>query len=286
MSRLQNKIKIFLIVLLSFSLLFLICSCKKKEVKDGIIKVAVTISPYGDFISKIGGNRVNVVVLIPAGADPHNFEPSFNQLLNVTKANVYFRVGEVLQIENEWIKRIEDIDKRLKIIDCSKGINVINNNPHMWLGLEEVKVIIENIYSAMVVIDPKYEEYFGINKERFVRQIDSMDVFLKNDFQELSKREIIVYHPAWEYFTSHYGIVEIGIEKEGKNPRAGDLKELITNAKSKKVKAVFIEPQFDITSAKTIADEIGGEVVTINPLPSDFLQNLNDLKMKFNMYLK
>ncbi|MFC2133552.1 metal ABC transporter solute-binding protein, Zn/Mn family [Bacteroidota bacterium] len=269
-------------------LLILLSACSEQDVEEtgGKIKAAVSTITYADFVKQVGGENVDIIHLIPAGVDPHDFEPNFNRVKKIADADIYFRIGEIFTIENNWIQTIKAANENIEIADCSDGINIRNNNPHIWLGLEEVKTIVENICRAFVKIDTASADYYKHNKEVFISRIDSLNDQLKQDFDQLTKKEVLVYHPAWRYFLSRYGLEEISIEKDGKEPKAKDLHNLIDYAKLKGIKAIFIEPQFDIKAASTIADEIGAQIVMLNPIPEDFFVNINDIREKFMKYLK
>lgn len=247
--------------------------------------MSVSITPFADFVKKVGGSKVDVTVLIPPGVDPHDFEPSFQHLRSIADADIYFRVGEVFHLENSWLQNIKLNNEQLQIEDCSKGIEIINNNPHYWLGLDEVKTAANNIFVELVRLQPDSKEYFKKNLDSFIYKIDSANGVLQNEFEKIKNKKLLVYHPAWNYFVKNFGIEEISIERNGKEPKAADLRNVIDYAKAEKIKAIFVEPQFESTSAKAIADEVGAVVETINPLPKDFLLNLDDLKTKLSTYL-
>lgn len=274
-----------LISLVSFVLMG---ACTKELPENEKIKihVAVTSVTYADFVSKIGGDEVAVSVLIPAGVDPHDFEPSFNKVREISDVGIYFRIGKVFSIEDVWIENIKSNNKSINVVDCSKGLTLKNNNPHMWLGIEEAKGIVENIYSSLSELKPDFKQQFYNNKIGFIGKLDSMDNAFMQLSKQLTQKKLLVYHPAWNYFLSRYGIEEISIEKEGKEPKAGDLREVIDFARKNKVRSIFVEPQFDATSAEAIASEINAEIVSINPMPRDFIENLDDLFNKFSKYLK
>lgn len=277
------------ILIVVFLLLAPLSGCSKKEVPAGvnnIINTAVTTNPYSDLVKKVGGEKISVLTLIPPGTDPHDFEPSFNQVKEIAGVDIYFRVGEIFTIENNWMGNIRSNNKNIKVVDCSAGINIIDGNPHMWLGLEEVKSIIRNISDALSEISPADKEYFKENAAAFISKVDSMDRKIGSVLSEVSNKKMLVYHPAWKYFLSRYNVEEISIEREGKEPKAGDLREVIDYAKANNIKAIFVEPQFDMTSASAVADEIGAEMVKINPLPEDYLANLEDILNKLKEYLK
>jgi zinc transport system substrate-binding protein len=281
-------------VIKKLNLLFLLLSialaisCVKEEPKGVTdkIEISVTILPIADIVKKIGGDKANVSVMIPAGASPTSFEPSIQQIKKLAESEVYVKVGGPFLFEKVWLEKIRSVNVKLIYIDCSQGIEIIDNNPHIWLGPKEIIKITENIYNGLSVYSPANKDYFENNKQHFLIKLDSINSRIKSDFEKIQYKKVMVYHPAWYYFTSQYNLEEIGIEVEGKEPKAGDLKQLISLAKKNNIKAVFVEPQFNSSSAEAIASEIGAKVITINPLPEDLLNNLIDVSEKIMKNVK
>jgi zinc transport system substrate-binding protein len=117
-----------------------------------------------------------------------------------------------------------------------------------------------------------------------MKEIDSVDALVREKLAGIKQNTIITYHPAWTYFTDSYGLKQISIEDHGRQPNANDLALLVKKAKKLGIKAVFIQPQFDNNTAKIIANEIGAELVEIDPLPEDFLANIVDITNKIVKY--
>ncbi|MCK9279759.1 MAG: zinc ABC transporter substrate-binding protein [Melioribacteraceae bacterium] len=274
----MNRKIIFLIVcVLSLS------GCKKEEkiqTANSKLKVSVTILPYADFVNRIGGKFVEVNTLVPPGASPESYEPEPLKLIELGKSDAYLLTSSILGFENSLTNKIKSENKNFALIDLSKGIKIIDNNPHVWLGIKEVRIISENICDYLVSKMPEEKEYFLTNKSKFITQLDSADNFIKNIVEQMENKAMLVYHPAWGYFANDYGLEEIAIEKDGNNPKASDIAKLIDKARVLKIKTVFMEKQFDSSPAKTIADEIGAKIEFIDPVPTDFIKNLYDIAEK------
>jgi len=262
----------------------LILSGCKKEAKipntDGNIKISVTLLPYADFVNRIGGKFVKVNILVPPGASHESYEPEPLKLIELGKSDAYLLTGSIWEFEKTLTGKIKAGNENLTFIDLSKGINLIGNNPHVWLGVKEVKIISENIYDYLVEKKPEQKEYFLSNKNKFVAELDSADNYIKDVVSKMGNKAMLVYHPAWGYFANEYGLEEIAIEKNGNTPKASDIAKLIDRTKLLKIKTIFIEKQFDSSPAVTIADEIGAQIVTIDPVPPDFIINLYDIAEK------
>ncbi len=244
------------------------------------IKVAVTILPQARFVEKVGGKRVQVAVMIPPGASPHTYEPTPNQLKTVSKARLYFKLGSEMGFEQSWLPKITSLNKNMAVVDCSKGISLIKNgkrvNPHIWLSPKNAEIMVENIFEGLARMDPQYKEYYKKNRDIYLKALKALDAEIVSNFKHLKRREFIVYHPAWTYFARDYGLVQIPIQKEGKQPTPSWIAEMIKQAKIHKIKIIFASSQFSTKSAKAIAKQIGGKVVSIDPLAKDYLKNMQE----------
>lgn len=280
MSQMSKGIIISIIIFLSF----VSCSEKEKNLETDIT-ISVTIPPYADFVKKITGNRADVHVLIPAGTNVHSYEPNPISLKHVYESDIYFRIGEIFQFENTILDKIgkENIQN---IIDCSEGIELLDNDPHIWLSPNNAKLISKKILNKLAKTYPQHKNYFRNNYNKFAAGIDSIDKEITLNLNEKKNRVILVYHPAWKYFAEHYHLEEIAIERDGKAPKANDLKNFIELARSKGVKYIFFDPHFDDSSVLAIARSADMEIDSLNPLPEDFLKNLSLIGEKLKKYLE
>jgi ABC-type metal ion transport system, periplasmic component/surface adhesin len=107
--------------------------------KEGKIGVIVTILPQAEFVEKIGGNRVSVMVMVPPGASPHSYEPKPDQLVQVSKAKMYAKVGSGVEFERVWMDKIINTNREMVVVNCSRGIELIEGDPHVWLSPKKRK---------------------------------------------------------------------------------------------------------------------------------------------------
>ncbi|HII03094.1 TPA: zinc ABC transporter solute-binding protein [Methanosarcinaceae archaeon] len=269
------------------------------------IVVAVSALPQAEFVEKIGGDRVKAVVLIPPGASPVTHEPTPRQLQEVSEARMYAIVGSGLPFEEVWLDKIEAVNSEMLIVDCSKGIELrelaAHNHhdelegesagedaaeheaehegldPHIWTSPANAKVMVENIYEGLVEIDPENEAYYAENRDSYLEELDALDARIRAKLEGHEERNFMVFHPSWGYFAAEYGLTMIPIEIEGKEPSVQDLANLISEAKEKNVKVIFVQAQFSTRSVEAIADEIGGEVVVVDPLAKDYISNMDEV---------
>lgn len=315
----------FLLVLILFFLAGMVTSCGKQEHPaggpagrpnggSGKLDVATTILPVADFIKNVGGEKVAVTVLVPPGASVHTYEPTPGQMSALAKSRVYFMVGSGVEFELAWMKKIIENNKNLEVVDCSRGIQLIDleasgpeggaedhgskdaknlppdkeghkehqgKDPHIWLSLKNARVMVENVCAGLVQADPANKDYYVRNKENYLRELDQLDREIEESLKKVQKRIFLVFHPAWGYFARDYQLKQIAVEVAGKEPSAKDLAAIIDTAKKEGIRTVFASPQFNPQSAEVIAREIGGQVVFIDPLPENYIQNMRLVVGKF-----
>ncbi len=156
---------------------------------------------------------------------------------------------------------------------------------HIWTSPASVKVMVENIYEGLVKIDPQNETYYAQNRDSYLKELAALDARIQEKLEGKTERNFMVYHPSWGYFAADYNLTMIPVEIEGKEPSARDLAEIVDLAKEKKVKVIFVQPQFSTQSAKSIAQEIGGEVIAVDPLAKDYIANMDNVSDIFARYL-
>jgi zinc transport system substrate-binding protein len=159
-------------------------------------------------------------------------------------------------------------------------------DPHIWLSPPLVKIQALTILAALQEADPAHRDVYEANFKAFTAQIDQLDAYLKKTFAGKKGLQFIVFHPSWGYFAHAYGLKQVPIEIEGKDPKPAQLKALIRHARENGIKVVFVQPQFSTKSAELVAREIGGQVAFTDPLAEDWMANLRQVADKFQAALK
>ena len=154
-------------------------------------------------------------------------------------------------------------------------------DPHVWTSPPLVRHMVDRIRDKLAELDPAHAADFGRNHDAFVAELEALDRELHALLDPLPNRRFMVFHPAWGYFADTYGLTQVPIEREGKEPGARALAALIDQAKADKIRVVFVQPQFDKRQARQVAQAIGGAVISVDPLAADYLDNLRRVGREF-----
>lgn len=261
--------------------------------------VFVSIPPQKYMVQQIGQALLDVEVMIPAGADPHIYEPKPRQMVALSKARLYFAIG-IQPFENTWLKKLVSSNPEMMLVHTDRGVQKIpmttpqhkaerhagEPDPHIWLSPPLVMKQAQTILNALLEFDPASRTVYETNYQAFVSELQALDAELKNIFAAKQGLPFMVLHPAWGYFAHTYGLKQVPIEIEGKDPKPAQLKELIDYAKHNQIKIIFVQPQFSPRNAELVAKEIGGQVVFADPLAADWSDNLREVAGKFKSALK
>jgi zinc transport system substrate-binding protein len=245
----------------------------------GPMNVTVSILPQKYFVERIGGERVDVNVMVPPGASPATYEPKPEQLTALGKAAAYLSIG--VPFENAWLDKIASANSEMRMVDTTRGIEKVGQDPHIWLSPTLVKTQAQTIYEVLAQFDPTHEAEYEINLDSFIADIDALDADIRKTLARVENRKFMVFHPSWGYFARDYGLEMIPIEVGGQEPSAAELAGLITTAKEEGIKVIFAQPEFSTRDAETIAREISGEVLLISPLAPNWLDNLRQVAETF-----
>ena len=154
-------------------------------------------------------------------------------------------------------------------------------DPHVWTSPLLAQHMAGRIRDKLSELAPDHARDFARNHDAFVAELVALDAELHKSLDPLPNRKFMVFHPAWGYFAAHYGLTQVSIEREGKEPGARGLAALIGQARQEKIKVVFVQPQFDKRQAHQVARAIGGGVVSVDPLAADYVDNLRRVGRQF-----
>jgi len=271
------------------------------------LKVTVSILPQKYFVEKIGGDRVEVSVMVLPGANPATYEPRPRQMVDLTNSKIYFSVG--VPFETVWLDKFAHASPKMEIVPTQAGIEKIpmepkhthddedhpggpashsgGKDPHIWLSPPLVMLQARNILSALIKADPSGRADYEANYRNFAMELVELDLKIAALLSDGdTHRRFLVYHPAWGYFADAYRLLQIPVETEGKGPTPKALQRLIADARHNGIRAIFVQPQFSTKNAETIARAINGRVIEADPLALDWQANLLRVAEQFKSALK
>ncbi|GHV93770.1 ABC transporter substrate-binding protein [Spirochaetia bacterium] len=250
--------------------------------------VAVSILPQTWFVSRIGGDRVRTLTLVGPGQNPHSYEPSPKQINDLSEAGAWVLSGAEFEISLR--PKIEKLFPRLPIVDGTEGVTFrtleehedddeddhssLETDRHTWLGHAPAKILAAHIRDTLSLIDPAGASYYAENYQALDRDIDAEFNALRLELAPLKGRTVFVYHPSFGYFLDEFGIDQEAVETGGKEPGPRDLSRLIARAKQERAAAIFVQAQFPVNAAKTVAAAAGAELISLDPLAPDWLANI------------
>ncbi|MHC1610674.1 MAG: metal ABC transporter solute-binding protein, Zn/Mn family [Candidatus Methanospirareceae archaeon] len=250
------------------------------------IGVVVTILPEADFVENVGGERVHVTVMVPPGASPHTYEPRASQLKEVSKAKIYFKVGSGIEFEEAWMDKIISLNPDILIVDCAEGITKLEEDPHVWNSPLNAKVMVENICNGLCQVDPDNEAYYTENRDRYLRELDEVDAYIHEQLDGFKNRVFMIYHPSFGYLAEEYNLTQIAIEHEGRAPTPKVIQDCMDKARRYNLSYIYVAPQFATENAETIAHEIGGQLVFLDPLPRDYIANMRSIAASLSLEME
>ncbi len=278
--------------------------------------------PQKYFVKQIGGDLVDVQVMVQPGSSPHSYEPKPKQLTDLAKAKIYFAIG--VPFEDSWLDKISSANPDMMLVHTEQNIKKLHMaahhhheeeaeehhgdthhdedndhdddehdehdehglDPHIWLSPALVKIQASSILTALKQADPDHAAVYEANFDGFVQRIDELDSELKQLFKGQKGLQFMVFHPSWGYFADAYGLTQVPVELEGKEPSPKQLQMLISEAKEDNIKVIFVQPQFSERSAEVIAKAIGGSVSVADPLAENWETNLQEVADKFRAALR
>jgi putative adhesion protein len=256
---------------------FFLGSCR--DVVDHRPIVTVSIEPLRYFVEAIGGDRFQVNTLVPAGASPETYELTPQQVVQTTDSRAYFCVG-TLGFEQERLRKLTENAPNLLVVNSSDSIVLLEDNHvhdqqhqhiegidlHTWLSTTSGKQIARNVLRGLCQVDSANAAFYQQRHDSLVQHIDSLDGEIRQILRPLVHRTFMIYHPALGYFARDYGLQQIAVEQDGREPSADRMQQLILQAKHNNVQVVFIQEEHAGRAARRIAESTGARIVSIAPL--------------------
>ena len=266
--------------------LFILSACGNTTQKSEKPILTVTLEPLRYFTEAIAGDNYEIVSMVPKGSSPESYDPTPQQLVNLSKSQAYLRIGYI-GFEQAWMKKLEANCPNMKVYDTSKGIDLIRDKghwhgdhfheggvePHVWNSTQNAFIIADNIYQALCELDSTHKEDYQKRLDVLKQTIRQTDANVRT-LLENADSTFLIYHPALSYFARDYGLKQVSIEEGGKEPSPAQLKTLIETCRSENVHTIYVQQEFDQRNAQLIANELGVNIVSINPLSYDWVKEM------------
>ncbi len=264
--------------------------CALPAFGGGPIAVAVTVAPQAWLVEQIGGDRVRVTTLVAPGESPATFLPSDRQVSGLMRSAVYLRIG-VPGERGPWFDALRR-SGRVEIVDLREGVELLalprhhhdteraeghdraGTDPHVWLSPSRLRLMARAVAENLERLDGNSGDHYRRNLAAFEERLDRLDSELREKLAPFDGRAFMVFHPSWGYLAGDYGLRQLAIELEGKEPSDAEITELMRIARREKLSVIFLQPQIRGRSAEIVARAIGGRVVVLDPLAADVIANL------------
>jgi zinc transport system substrate-binding protein len=255
--------------------------------------VLVSVAPHKFFVEKIAKNTVEVQLMVPAGASAHTYEPTPKQMMTVSKATLWFRIGE--PFENRAIQALKSHHPNLEIVDLRQGLDLISADQghvhcgcchgsedlHFWLSARQARIQAQTIADALSEAFPGYANFYQTNLQAFQQELKDLDEKIKRILAPLQNRNILVSHPAYAYFCRDYELQQYAIEVEGKDPTPQQMTRLLNLARQLNARAIFIQMQYNNKAAKLVAEALGAHLIVLDPYAEQYISTMLEIAHAF-----
>lgn len=278
----MKKILLLLLMALTFSS----CNNSKKEDKRPIL--TVSIAPLHYVVEAITGDKFQIKTLMPQGMSPETYDPTPRQMVDLSSSEALFCVG-TLQFEQVKIPQMASSVPHLSIVNLSENIQPLVTNdhhhgdmngsidPHIWMSPKNLKIMAGNVCRFMCYTHPNDSNFYQQRLILFEKKMDALDQSIRTSLQHLASRSFLIYHPALGYFAQQYGLTQLTVEHDGKDPSAAYFEQLINLCKAQGVHTVFISQEHNGKAAQRIANEIKVKPTLINPLDYHIDQQMQSI---------
>jgi zinc transport system substrate-binding protein len=276
----MKRISFFLICLL-------IISCGRID-KSGSKIISVSIAPFKYFVEGISGKNFTVNIMVPPGANPHIYEPVPDQIIKLRQSIAYISNG-YLGFEMTWLDRFYGMNRNMKKLSLGDYIDPIkpvhhqegglyeSADPHYWVSPLCALKMASSLREFIVKLDPQNIKQYDENYKILIKRINEVDSLAKELSSPVAKRVFMIYHPNLGYLARDYGLEEIAVENEGKEPSPSRLMELIDRAKKEHLKVILVQREYDTKNARAVAEETGARLIVIDPLAEDWYSSTTEI---------
>jgi zinc transport system substrate-binding protein len=263
-------------------------SCGHDVADSGNKIITVSIAPFKYFVEEIAGNDFTVNIMVPAGADPHIYEPFPEQINKLRKSVAYISNG-YLGFEMNWLDRFYETNRTMKRLSLGDKIDPLTSiihperghmegaDPHYWVSPKCALKMASSVKELLNELNPSQKQKYEKNWQLLTLKIQEVDSKARELFSDIPNKCFMIYHPNLAYIARDYGLEEIPVEFEGKEPPPSRMRELIDRARKENLRTIFVQREYDTKNAKAIAGEIGARVILIDPLSENWQKSTMDI---------
>lgn len=287
--------------ILWISVILILISCGRKEAVPEKRIITVSIAPFKYFIEAIAGDEYDVNIMVPAGSNPHIYEPYPGQISKLKKSIGYVSNG-FLGFEITWLDRFYEMNRKMKKLSLCDAIEPIKPDhehssdhiegadPHYWVSPACAYRIAASVRDFLEELNPEGKNLYAKRYNDLIAKIKTVDDAVKQLAIYGKNKKFMIYHPNLAYLARDYGLEEIPVEFEGKEPSPSRMRFLIDIAKKENLRVIMVQKEYDTKNARAIASETGAKVVVIDPLSEDWYSSvseiINILKENFELQMK
>lgn len=286
---------LFLIISIALSIVLSTSSLQAIEEDSRSHRVLVSVAPHEFFVKKIAGDTVSIELMVPTGASAHTYEPTPRQVIQASKADIWFQVGEFFEAQASQAMKYHH--PQMVFADLRQGLDLITAaeeggcssccrhgncmDLHIWMSPKMAKIQAETIAHVLTKLYPEFQETYAISLHQFLKELDSLDADIAKMLASAKSKVIMVSHPAYAYFCRDYGLKQISIEFEGKDPTPQQLTRILQEARKSDIGVVFVQKQYSSKGAHLIAHELGAKVVMLDPYSGDYINSMREIARHF-----
>lgn len=269
----HRSIELTLIFLWLTVAVILLWACSPK--KTAKPAVAVSILPQRWIMKQLVGDRLDVQVMVPPGTSPEAYDPAPGDLMRLSRSAAYFMVGG-LGFERAWMPRFSEQNPTMPFFDTSMGLERLADDyghdvdPHIWTTPRNLAGMARNMCDALCRVFPADSALFVANCDALLRRLDEMDERIRRQLAISRARTFIIYHPALSYFAHDYGLHQIAVERDHKEPSAAMMQALVDEVCASDARVLLMQQEYDARLVETLAQETGVRVVRVSLLSEDF----------------
>jgi len=292
----QKHLLIILVMVLGSITIFQSCQQTNRASSD---TVSVSIDPLKYLVDRLTESTLEVNVMVPQGASHGTYAPTASQMQKLSDSGIYIRIGH-LGYERAFLSKLKDLNPDMTELNLSDHVELIRGepidhgdhvheggiDPHIWMSPKVMLKALPVIKNTLADAYPELKDTIAANYNILEAEIVGLDREMHDVVAGLSEKRFMIFHPALTYLARDYGMEQVPIEFEGKEPSPARLKNLIRDTRASNIPVIFIQQEYDVNNAHLVAAETGAKVVTINPMAYNWIEEMKKLMVVFKENLK